>query len=82
MLDSPKLIDVIQNFWWKKLVAAQKAFLSTFRRIIFDNSMIPGWLDEKNYQLITCLNTPYKILMGLIAKYMRERTLVNKIWDK
>ena len=38
--------------------------------------------DEKNYRPITCLNTSYKILTGLMAKYMREHTAVNKIWGK
>ena len=38
--------------------------------------------DEKNYQPTICLNTSYKILTGLIAKYMREHTLVSKIWTK
>ena len=90
-------IDGVQNFWWKKLVAAQKALLSAFKRINSDHSMIPGWWprgktvllaktkdlsDEKSYQPIICLNTSYKILMGLIAKYMRENMLINKIWHK
>ena len=35
--------------------------------------------DEKNYCPITCLNTSYNILTGLVAKYMREHTLVNEI---
>ena len=89
--------DGVQNFWWKKLVAAQKALLSAFKRIISDSSMIPRWQptgrtvllakakdlsDEKNYQPITCLNISYKILTRLIAKYMREHALVNEIWDK
>ena len=67
-------IDGVQHFWWKKLVASQKTLLNAFKRIISDNSMIPGWLrtgrivllaktkdpsNEKNYQLITCLNTSY-----------------------
>ena len=38
--------------------------------------------DEKNYHPITCLNTSYKILTDLVAKYMREHTTVNEIWDK
>ena len=37
---------------------------------------------EKNYHPITCLNTLYKILTGLLAKYMRHHTLVNEIWDE
>ena len=34
-------IDVVRNFWWKKLLVVQKVLLSAFKRIIFDNSMIP-----------------------------------------
>ena len=62
-----------------------------------DNSMIPVWWpagrtvllpktknleDEKNYRPITCLNTSYKIMTGVIAKYMREHTMENEIWDE
>ena len=38
--------------------------------------------DEKTYHPITCLNTSYKLLTGLIGKYMREHAMVNDIWDK
>ena len=38
--------------------------------------------DEKNYRPIICLNTSYKILTGLVAKYMREHALVNETWDE
>ena len=38
--------------------------------------------DEKNYHPITCLNPSYKILMGLVAKYMREYSAVDEIWDE
>ena len=62
-----------------------------------DTGMIPEWWlsgrtallpktknlsDEKNYRPITCLNTSHKILTGLVAKYMREHTVVNEIWDE
>jgi len=36
---------------------------------------------EKNFRPITCLNTSYKILTGLVANFMRDHTLVNEIWD-
>ena len=38
--------------------------------------------DEKNYRPITCLNTSYKILTGLVAKYVREHTAVNEMLDE
>ena len=38
--------------------------------------------DEKNYHPITYLNPSYKILMGLVAKYMREHSAVDEIWDE
>ena len=38
--------------------------------------------DEKNYRPITCLNTSYKLLTGLVGKYMREHTMENDIWDE
>ena len=38
--------------------------------------------DEKNYRPITWLNTSYKILTGLVVKYMRERITVKEIWDE
>ena len=89
-------IDGIQNFWWKKFEPAQKALRKAFTDLYMDTAMIPEWWpsgrtvllpktknlnDEKNYRPITCLNT-YKILTGLVAKYMREHTTVNEIWDE
>ena len=38
--------------------------------------------DKKNYRPITCLNTSYKLLTGLVGKYMREHTMENDIWDE
>ena len=38
--------------------------------------------DEKNYCPITCLNTSYKIMTGVVAKYMREHMIENEIWDE
>ena len=90
-------IDGIQNYWWKKFTSAQKVLAKSFTSLYQDTSRIPEWWpsgrtvllpkmknlsDEKNYHPITCLNTSYKILTGLVAKYMREHALVNKIWDE
>ena len=38
--------------------------------------------DEKNYRPITCLHTSYKIMTGVVVKYMREHTMENEIWDE
>ena len=38
--------------------------------------------DENNYRPITCLNTSYKIMNGVVAKYIREHTMENEIWDE
>ena len=38
--------------------------------------------DEKNYRPITCLNTSYKLMTGLIGKYMRDHAMENDIWDE
>ena len=90
-------IDGIQNYWWKKFTSAQKALAKSFTSLYQDTSRIPEWWpsgrtvlipktknlsDKKNYRPITCLNTSYKILTGLVAKYMREHALVNEIWDE
>ena len=62
-----------------------------------DRAIIPEWWpsgrtvllpktknlgDEKNYHPVTCLNTSYKILTGLVAKHLREHAVVNEIWDE
>ena len=90
-------IDGIQKFWWKKFEPAQKALRKAFTDLYADTAMIPEWWpsgrtvllpktkslsDEKNYRPITWLNTSYKILTGLVVKYMRERITVKEIWDE
>ena len=90
-------IDGIQNYWWKNFTPAQKALTKVHTLMKTDNNLIPEWWpkgrtvlipktkslsDEKNYRPITCLNTSYKILTGIIAKYMRKHTVVNEIWDE
>ena len=61
-----------------------------------DNNLIPEWWpkgrtvlipktkslsDERNYRPITCLNTLYKILTGIIAKYMRKQSKGYRIGE-
>ena len=90
-------IDGIQNYWWKKLKPTQKAFTRAFTKINEDNLNIPTWWltgrtvllpktknleDGKNYWSITCLNTSYKIMTGVVAKYMREHMMEKEIWDE
>ena len=82
-------IDGIQNFCWKKFEPTQIALRKAFTDLYVDTAMIPEcWQsgrtvllpktknlsDEMNYRPITCLNTSYKILTGLVAKYMHEST--------
>ena len=76
---------------------AQRALKRALEKIRDNNELIPVWWssgrtilliktkdlsDKKKYHPITCLNTSYKLLTGLIGKYMRERKMVNDIWDK
>ena len=90
-------IDGIQNYWWKKLELTQKALTRAFTKVKEDNTNIPTcWPtgrtvllsktknleDEKNYRSITCLNTSYKIMTGVVAKCMRKNTTENEIWDE
>ena len=90
-------IDGIQNYWWKTLEPAQEALTRAFIKIKEDNKNIPVWWptgrtvlipktkspeDEKNYRPITCLNTSYKIMTGVVAKYLWEHMIENEIWDE
>ena len=90
-------IDGIQNYWWKKFRTAPKTLKRAFERAEVDNNMIPQWWpagrtvliqktkelgDVKNYRPITCLNTSYKLMTGLIGKYMRDHAMENEIWDE
>ena len=88
-------MDGIQNFWWKRFRSAQKALKKAFEQIRDDNRLIPAWWplertvltpkskdlsDEKNCCLITCLNTSYKLLTGLVGKFMQIHAIENNIW--
>ena len=89
-------IDGIQNFWWKKFTSTHKVLARVLNKLKHRNNLIPKWwpsgktvllpkskdvTDEKNFRPITCLNTSYKFLTGLIAKYMKNHTIENDIWD-
>ena len=90
-------INGIQNYLWKKLEPAQKALTRAFTKIKKDNTNIPTWWptgrtvlllktksldDEKDYCPITCLNTSYKIMTGVVAKYVREHTMENEVCNE
>ena len=77
-------IDRIQNYWWKTVEPAQNVLARAFTKIRKDNTkyQLGGLEDVKNYHSITCLNTSYKIMTGVVAKYMREHTMEIEIWDK
>ena len=90
-------IDGIQNYWRKTFQTAHKAVTRAFERMKNDYDMIPVcWptrrtveipktkdlSNEQKYRPITWLNTSYKIMTGLIGKYMREHALEDNIWDE
>ena len=91
------IIDGIKNFWCEKFETAQETLTKVFIGVKKGKNLIPAWLpsgrtvllpktddlsDKKNFRPITCLNTSYKILTGLIAKYMREHARSNTFWDE
>ena len=91
------VIDGILNYWWQKLEPIQKALKRAFTKVKEYNTNIPTWWltgrtvllpktknleDEKNYRLMTCLNTSYKIMTGVVEKYMREYVMESDIWNE
>ena len=64
-----------------------------FEKVIEDRNGIPVWLLSKrtvlipiikylrNYYPITCLNTSYKLLIGLVTTYIRGHAMESNIWD-
>ena len=84
-------VDGIQNFWWKRFRPAKKALKKAFEQIRDENRLILTWWslgrtvllpqskdlsDRKNCRPITC--TSYKLLTGLVGKFMRNHTIENK----
>ena len=93
----PRELTAFRIIGGKNSSQLKKALTRAFNNLKEDNSMTPIWWptertvflpktknlkDEKNYRPITCLNTSYKIMTGVIAKYMREHTMENEIWDE
>ena len=64
----------------KKDITFIPAWLPSERAVLLPKT--DGFSDEKNFRPITCLNTSYKILTGLIAKYMREHARSNTVRDE
>ena len=87
-------IDGIKNFWWKRLNPERRGLKRALEQVKNNDDLLPVWwpsgrtvllpktkdlTDEKNYHPITCLNTSYKLLTGLVSKYMREHTMENEM---
>ena len=81
----------------EKARTSPKSITRAIIKIKEDNTNIPTWwptgrtvllpktrslADEKNYRPLTYLNTSYKIMTGVVAKYMRKHTMENEIWDE
>ena len=77
--------------------AARKPLARAMQKWVDDNTTIPQWIalgrtvllpkakdlsSEEEYSPITWLNTSYKLFAGILAKFMKEHTEGNKIWDR
>lgn len=86
--------DSIPNFWWKQLYAIHNHLAVQFNQMIENHQLIPNWMaegrtvlipktnntnDPKNYRPITCLNTMYKLLTGILARKMSEFISSNNL---
>ena len=90
-------IDGIQNFWWKQFETARKKAVEIMKTYIEQPDKIPVWLPRgrtimiakterrdsvKEQRPITCLNTIYKCLSGMLAKHKMDHAVENQIWDE
>lgn len=79
--------DGIQNFWWKRLTAAKTQLFEWILEIHERRNRLPKWLSEgriillykngdrtdpSNYRPIACLNTCYKIMTGMLTRWMNR----------
>ncbi|XP_030754463.1 uncharacterized protein LOC115881195 [Sitophilus oryzae] len=84
----------IPNFWLKRLPAAHECLARNYNYILNNPENIPHWLtvgrttlifksgdteNPKNYRPITCLNTIYKILTGIIADKLYKHLEIQEI---
>ena len=90
-------IDGVQNFWWKQFEEARKTAVRIMKKYKEEPESIPEWLPRgrtvmipkterrdnvKEQRPITCLNTIYKCLSGMLAAYKMEHAIQNDIWDE
>ena len=87
-------VDLLPNFWLKNLVALHSPLTAAFNTCIKDPQSTPQWLVTgkssllpknshtelaKNYRPITCLNTTFKTLTGIIATRIENHLYDNNI---
>ena len=80
-------INGIQNFQRKNLKQKRRVLRELLNEHLSDGFQeelcsSPNLTDEKRYRPKTCLNTSYKLRIGLVGKYIREHTMENATWDK
>ena len=90
-------INVIQNFWWKKLKSLWGSMAHAFNIIIGDleqtstwngtgrTAMLPKETDismVNESRSIVCLITIYEIFTSILANYMVEHEQTNDVWDE
>ncbi|XP_044755032.1 uncharacterized protein LOC123313986 [Coccinella septempunctata] len=89
--------DKLHNYWWKYFNNVHEKLALLLQNAINNPTLLPGFLtqgvtylipkdgdkkDPKNYRPITCLSSVYKILTGVLTKYIsrhiREHNLMTK----
>ncbi|XP_044760203.1 uncharacterized protein LOC123317662 [Coccinella septempunctata] len=89
--------DKLHNYWWKYFNNVHEKLALLLQNAINNPTLLPGFLtqgvtylipkdgdkkDPKNYRPITCLSSVYKILTGVLTKYIsrhiREHNLMTE----